>query len=272
MAPEHPPSLIIFDGLMKDGELAGSCEYVEPRVPGTRLRVRWGVAESHPEGFTAVGGGVAYVYANETEFERLSTYAAPRHLGGHSYGWSEGLNIGVPWMMFILILPRGYTLSEMKPAPAGANLFQDRLALYWVLPGNELGRTEMFWTLGQLRTDHKTELVRLNRLLSSAAPTQTAGLAIEDVGKMRPNPWVSGSFYLIAAVVIIVVLAVLGRSVDPWVLPLVLIAGPLLVLIVGALQLKSDGTLPNETFLKLMLETLKRLPLLRSAHQPKARR
>jgi len=272
MAPEHPPSLVIFDARIENDTLRGSCEYIEPSTPGTRLQVRWAV-ESQPEGFAAVGGGVAYIYTKNSDFNfvPISKDASPVRLGDDRYRWIEGLNAGVPWVMFILILPRGHTLAEPSPAPAGARVFGDRLALYWVLRGDDLGRTEVVWTLRPLRTEPNAELVRLNQLVSGTASTNTSSLTVDDASRLRQsassaavqrNPWVSGSFYLIASVTIIVVLAVISRFIDIWALPAVLIAGLLLVTIIGALQLRNDEALKDETFLTLMVEALKRLPLL----------
>lgn len=180
MAPENPPSLVIFDARLVNQQLLGSCQYIEPSGPRSRLRVRWAV-ESQPEGFAAVGGGVAYVYAEDGEFSSvpISNDAIPIDLGENRYRWIEGLNVGVPWVMFILILPPGHTLSEASPTPAGARVFQERLALYWVLRGDDLGRTAVSWTLDSLSTHPAAELLRLNRLLTGPVSTHTT-LAIED--------------------------------------------------------------------------------------------
>jgi hypothetical protein len=185
MAPENAPSLVILDTRIENGDLRGSCEYIEPRTPGTRLRVRWAV-ESQPQDFAPVGGGVAYIYSKGAEFESLPVVqdAIPTALGQDRYRWTEGLNAGIPWVMFILILPGGYTLSHASPEPAGTRVFRDRLALYWVLRGDDLNRTQVSWTLTALRTDVRTEQIHINRLLSREAPTQTASLAIEDVHKV----------------------------------------------------------------------------------------
>jgi hypothetical protein len=135
MAPEYVPSVVIFDGRIENGELQGSSEYVEPRSPGSLLRLRFG-AKSQPEGFIPVGGGVAYLKAEETDFCVVpNLYASPQFLGDERYLWTEGLNIGIRWVMFILILPPGYTLSEMSPAPAGVTLFnENRLDIRILLP------------------------------------------------------------------------------------------------------------------------------------------
>ena len=77
------------------------------------------------------------------------------------------------------------------------------------------------------------------------------------------NPWVSGSFYLFAAVVILALLAVISNTIPSYALAVVFIGGLLAIAIVGALQLRNDDTLSEENFVTLMIETFKRMPLLK---------
>ena len=120
MAPENAPSLVILDTRIENGDLRGSCEYIEPRTPGARLRVRWAV-QSQPEDFAPVGGGVAYIYAKGTEFESqpVSKDAIPVDLGEHRYRWTEGLGVGIPWVMFILISARRLLPLPAEPGTCG---------------------------------------------------------------------------------------------------------------------------------------------------------
>jgi hypothetical protein len=78
----------------------------------------------------------------------------------------------------------------------------------------------------------------------------------------RNNPWIAGSFYLFALVVIAALFAVISTSIPWYALIVVFIAGILAVSIVGAFQLRNDESLSEQSFLKLMLETFKHLPLL----------
>ena len=79
----------------------------------------------------------------------------------------------------------------------------------------------------------------------------------------KNNPWISGSFYLFVAAVILTGLAVISNTVHWTLLPIIIIGGILLIGIIGALQLKNDDKLKDESFIKLMSETYKKLPLLR---------
>src|SRR6478672_7292482 len=67
------------------------------------------------------------------------------------------------------------------------------------------------------------------------------------------NPWLSGSFYLVAAVLLLSALGVLARQVSSLALPVILLAGILLVIAVGLLQLRSDDRLREATFARLVL-------------------
>lgn len=77
------------------------------------------------------------------------------------------------------------------------------------------------------------------------------------------NPWISGSFYLFVAIVVLTGLAVISNTVHWSLLPILIIGGILLIGVIGAFQLRNDDKLKDESFIKLMTETYKRLPLLK---------
>ncbi len=87
----------------------------------------------------------------------------------------------------------------------------------------------------------------------------------------KNNPWLSGSFYLVTYVVanstIFAAKIVLNKIGVSWttaaVNTLVVIGGLLSIGIIGANQLKNDERLSDESYVKLMIESYKRLPLLR---------
>ena len=84
----------------------------------------------------------------------------------------------------------------------------------------------------------------------------------------RNNPWVSGSFYLFAYIVVFAT-CVFAAIYLPWkAVPVVFIAALLVITAVGALQLKNDDRFSDEGFLTLMLEVLKRLTLLNGGKSP----
>lgn len=80
--------------------------------------------------------------------------------------------------------------------------------------------------------------------------------------KIIKSAWANGSFYLFAFVVVSAGLAALSNYVDYKEFLAILIAGPLLVLVIGALQLKHDDRLKDKHFVELMKIVLKQLPLI----------
>jgi hypothetical protein len=76
------------------------------------------------------------------------------------------------------------------------------------------------------------------------------------------SPWFSGIFYVAALVVVGAVLLVLGRYLSAWVLPFAVVGAALLLMVVGALQMRQDDQLSERGFLKLMGDVLARLPML----------
>jgi hypothetical protein len=178
MAPEHPPVLVVFDAKIINGALKGTLQYIEPEEGGRELRVRWGV-ENQPEGFVAVGEGVAYVYAEDTKARiiPISEDASPDHLGDSRYRWIEGLQFGVERLMFTLILPQGYTLTNPEPVPTGTKNFHERLALYWILEGTHR-RTQVEWTIEEFDGDLGSEIVRINRASPADKPSDSGPISL----------------------------------------------------------------------------------------------
>jgi hypothetical protein len=193
----------------------------------------------------------------------------PAELGDHRYRWSEGLNMGLDWLMFAMILPAGFTLDEPEPKPANVKTFQGRIALYWALSGDKLGRSAVEWTLSPLRRDLDQELIRLNRLMSNEPPSKTTTFMVEDanLGKHssghRHNPWASGSFYLVALLATLLTVGVLSNYVrNAWQLPAILVTVVLFVIVVFAFQQHSDDLLDSKTLSGLVGGVLRRLPLI----------
>jgi hypothetical protein len=85
--------------------------------------------------------------------------------------------------------------------------------------------------------------------------------------KARNNAWINGSFYLVLFIVVMTAFAVIGKTIPAVLLPVVIIGGLLTIGIIGAFQLRNDDSLSEKNFLTLILETYKRLPLLRGSKQ-----
>jgi internalin A len=76
------------------------------------------------------------------------------------------------------------------------------------------------------------------------------------------SAWANGSFYLFVFVVVVAGIGFLGNQLSFPVFCVVVIGGILFVPIIGALQLKQDDNLQEETFLELMKLTIGQLPLI----------
>ena len=213
MAPERPPSVVIFDARFEGDSLRGTLHYVESQDTNLRLRVRWNVA-SQPKDYRPVCDGVAYVYqkAGKVDVLPISKDASPTPLGNSRYRWTEGLDPQHPWLMFILILPEGYTIANPHPLPVDTKNFAKRLALYWILKGNDLGRTDVELTIKKLQTDVNSEIAKINkRYLSAKVPTPIT-ITVEDQNpgivtkspEMSPHLWVAVLLLSILVVFLIV--------------------------------------------------------------------
>ena len=85
----------------------------------------------------------------------------------------------------------------------------------------------------------------------------------------KNSPWLSGSFYLFSIIVLVALFSVIGANL-PWhILVIALIGGLLAISIIGAFQLRNDDSLSEKNFLSLMVETFKRLPLLKNVNASK---
>ena len=73
----------------------------------------------------------------------------------------------------------------------------------------------------------------------------------------RRGPWWSGSFYLVAMLVIGALVVLAARLVHPAALPVVILGAVLAVSVVGIFQLVQDGALSEGTFSSLLLHVLR---------------
>lgn len=180
MAPEFAPSVVIFDALDHQADnLQGRVEYVEAPSPTLRLRIRWN-AERQPDGYLPIGNGVAYVYAKSNPIlVPVSDDAKATPVGANRFQWTEGLQFGQSWLMFIAILPPATTLVDPEPRPVGAKCFGERLALYWMLKGDEFERTKVEFTLKAYHGDAEAACLHLNRTYLSSQPVAPTTVLVE---------------------------------------------------------------------------------------------
>lgn len=177
MAPEYPKKLAVLDLKWEDQKLRGILEYTES-AQEELLRVRWAV-ENQPEGYFAIGSGVAFIYNTPgVVVMPPSLDAIPEAMGNSRYRWQEGMPEEQQWLMFILILPEGYTVTNPFPKPVSAKEFNGRLALYWVLDGGNQRRARIAWTLKKLDQELSLEVEKINSNYSSESVPLGANLDI----------------------------------------------------------------------------------------------
>jgi pimeloyl-ACP methyl ester carboxylesterase len=178
MAPERSPVLAVWDvRSYEDGSLKGTIVYYNTVGVGQPqadpLRIRWDVDEQ-PPGFFPVHGGVVYILETpHIQREPESRDMAADRLGENRFRWHEGDFIRrVPWIMMVLILPDGYTVTESSPPPVSAKVFRRRIALYWKPLPDDHGNADVVWNLTKVESDLSSEVQRLNRL-SARAPADS---------------------------------------------------------------------------------------------------
>ncbi|WP_227984980.1 hypothetical protein [Nocardia spumae] len=84
----------------------------------------------------------------------------------------------------------------------------------------------------------------------------------------RKSPWVSGSFYLAATLILLIVLLAIARLAPVWTVPVVIAGAVLLMSVVGAFQLRQDDALSEYGFLTLMIAALGKVPKLIRTGKP----
>jgi len=91
-----------------------------------------------------------------------------------------------------------------------------------------------------------------------------ANIVSEQNETSRPvkSAWANGSFYLLTFAVVITGLAVLARSVSPYVLGGLVVAAIIFVPLIGVLQLRQDNQLSEKSFVELLKLVIGQLPLI----------
>ena len=116
------------------------------------------------------------------------------------------------------------------------------------------------------QSENKTEaLDRLKQRIFICADQKEMNQKMIDSKKniKQINPWISGSFYLVSACVLITLVMILGKLVPLYVFPIALVGGIIIFTIVGALGLRNDEKLSEKVFVELMIESLKYVPFIK---------
>jgi hypothetical protein len=211
-------------------------------------------------------------FARANGSEALATWCANELRGYHGSDTEEYRSVSVQWQdgfgrplilndpkfHFILTVPMWSGVSEIESyAENGTN---------WSYPDAAIMIREMLRvpvTVAWISPDQMKSLLKRIRLeartrLHDAFPRTPNLMAKSDFR----SPWITGSFYLAALVVIGTLFLVMARTVNGFVLPIVMLASLFAVSLIGAFQLRNDDKLSQKNFLELMILTFKYLPLL----------
>jgi internalin A len=81
--------------------------------------------------------------------------------------------------------------------------------------------------------------------------------------EIQRSSWANGSFYLFCFIIVIGGLGFLSGFVPFYTLAIIIVAGILIVPIIGALQLRQDKNLTEKSFIELIKIVLMQLPIIR---------
>jgi hypothetical protein len=135
-----------------------------------------------------VGDGVAYLQQTDVQPKRKTVSSDAFSLGGSRYEWRDvALGEG---LMFVLILPRRYSLASSEPKPAGAKVFKkDRLALFWMPEGKYGARVTVTWSLTEVQGNLQREAEQLKAAARSQEAPTHAGVQVQPEGTERGLKW-----------------------------------------------------------------------------------
>lgn len=158
MAPEEVYRLIALmmrtDGhrLLANGEIVS-------RPDGLPIYVSW-YRKSPANSQVAIAGGLVHVPITPRLARDEIRDMAPADLGDGYFKWREPPPEEGP-LMFAMSLPPGYTLTKSEPKPVEAKDYEDKIAVFWILPPKN--QISLKWQIGEIRGDLIEEIRRINR-------------------------------------------------------------------------------------------------------------
>lgn len=198
MAPEAPGNLIVIDLRFEDQELKGYAEHVEYPPEQTAeiersgrgwFYVLWNETPTEDD-YVPVGGGVAHVNKKELPSGYKILPQRPVELdslgdGRYAYRYpalGEGL-------MFVLILPKGFTVTGYRPTPKSVKVFnKERLGLYWKPEGRYGDNVKITWQIKRFDGDLKSERDRINAHIDESENlTDNSGVIVRDATPGREH-------------------------------------------------------------------------------------
>jgi hypothetical protein len=179
MSPEAPGNLVAIDVRFEQDGLRAKVDRVLSRSDDF-MEVSWYGREA-PEGALSVGGGVAYVFDKDQLKHRTQQSADVQRHNGECLWRDTALGDG---LMFILVLPPGYTIKDPEPMLREAKAFDGRVAVYWK-PEEQHGASVLFrWQLVESDQDLDAAVNLINHLILDAAKVPSnPGVNVNDVNE-----------------------------------------------------------------------------------------
>src|ERR1700754_70184 len=154
MAPLLVFILVAIRLRFHEGRLLGDGEII---VCDRGFYVSW-YGTSLSEGQVPIAEGLVYVWKAHFLREQIRD-VAPADLGGR-YKWRNPIPEGGP-LMFVMSLPRGFTLADSDTKPVEAKEHDGTIAVFWILPPEM--RVPLVWQIAELRCELIDEVRRINR-------------------------------------------------------------------------------------------------------------
>ncbi len=111
--------------------------------------------------------------------------------------------------------------------------------------------------------DNKQKTKEVNLVAQKKIKDRPAREFDSKEAKKVKNAWINGLFFLLMFVVVIITLGVLAWNVPFYSLLVIIIAGILFILLIGALQLRQDGQLKDKSFVEIMKIVVSKLTLFK---------
>ena len=167
MPPEEPGKVIAFDLTLNDGVLIANGEMIYPA--DKNLRVSW-YAQNVPQNYQEICGGVAHAFEPSISYSQPLADMIPTQVKDLYY-WREPVR--EDGIMFILVLPRKKTITQVSPIPIEAKVFDNRIALFWLAWPDEKNKrydVTFEWNLINFEKDISLEVEDVNSLILSSTP------------------------------------------------------------------------------------------------------
>jgi hypothetical protein len=260
--------VVCLDLKMKGSKADVERIYITPDCKPYKLFVT-GDATVCPDGHEPVGNGVAFVKRPKgskrdaytaTPSQQVAERPGVIRLSWDEYADEKGA------VLIIFLFPDGYVLhsaDQAEPSPLVCKIFKKRMAIFWLLGNTH--RASVSCSMEPLKAGD--DISQLNKELNSEFFRRRPGAHGECSIQISPavrssNRWISGSFFLSAAIIFFALFAAAAKMLSVLVLALIIVGCLLFTIIVGVLVLAGEGRLQGKDLVEIVRLTLQQVPVL----------